>query len=526
MHLYPFQERLLEQIALARQNGHHHNLLVAATGTGKTVMAAVDYARLHKKMPRSRLLFVAHRERLLAQSRLTLAHVLRDASFGEMWVDGQRPSKFEHVFASIQSLSAGDIGNIDPEHFDVVIIDEFHHAAARTYRELLDHLRPKELLGLTATPERADNGNILGYFDGRIAAELRIWDAIDQQYLVPFTYYGVHDGTDLSGITWRRGRGYDTSELTNLYTADDIWVGRILEQVRRRILRPTDMRALGFCVDITHAQFMASRFTRAGLNAVALWADTPTAERTEAINQLERGELQAIFTVDLFNEGVDIPAVDTLLLLRPTDSALLFLQQLGRGLRKSPDKASCTVLDFVALHRKEFRFDRKFRALLGGTRPELVTQIEKDFPFLPAGCSMQMDQIAAKAILDNIRESLPSTWNDRRQELEATGRCRSRRVPGPDRPRPERHLRQQPLVHRTPPGRRTASGCSRPKRDPAAASRRPPPARRRPTSARVSWQEWLRAPAPPQLTPGSKDHRLFRMLVGITQPTGANGPYR
>jgi HKD family nuclease len=180
LRLEPFQERLLEQIALARERGHHRNLLASATGTGKTVMAAVDYARLRARPGRSRLLFVAHRKEILEQSLATFRHALRDPSFGELWVDGHRPEDFDHVFASIQSLHATSTEHLLPDHFDVVIVDEFHHAAAESYARLLAHIEPRELLGLTATPERSDGLDILGHFDGRIAAELRLWDAIDQ----------------------------------------------------------------------------------------------------------------------------------------------------------------------------------------------------------------------------------------------------------------------------------------------------------------------------------------------------------
>jgi HKD family nuclease len=166
--LRPFQERLLERVELAREAGRHRNLLVSATGTGKTVMAAVDYARLRGRLPRTRLLFVAHRKEILDQSRATFAHALRDASFGELWVGGQRPARFDHVFASIQSLSRSGLEAIEPSYFDVVVVDEFHHAAAPSYEALLERLKPIELLGMTATPERADGLDILRYFDGGV----------------------------------------------------------------------------------------------------------------------------------------------------------------------------------------------------------------------------------------------------------------------------------------------------------------------------------------------------------------------
>jgi len=424
LELRPFQEALLEQIVLARHRGHHRNLLVAATGTGKTVMAAVDYARLRSELPRSRLLFVAHREEIIDQSRATFRYALRDPALGEKWVGGQRPEQFKHVFASIQSLNSSDVRNIEPTQFDVVIVDEFHHAAAPSYEALLDHLTPVELLGLTATPERADGLDVLRHFDGRIAAELRLWDAIDQEYLAPFAYFGVHDGLDLREIPWRRGHGYDVSVLEGVLTADHAWVHFVVEEIRRKIADPSGMRALGYCVSVGHAQFMARRFTELGLPSVSLSAASRSAERSAALRDLSKGELRAVFTVDLFNEGIDVPNVDTLLLLRPTESPTLFLQQLGRGLRKAEGKGACTVLDFVGTHRKEFRFDRRLRALLGGSRADVERQVRNDFPFLPAGCSFHLDHVARDIVLRSIREAIPSTWRERCEELLSLGDVR------------------------------------------------------------------------------------------------------
>ncbi|GAB2612580.1 DUF3427 domain-containing protein [Novilysobacter erysipheiresistens] len=413
----PFQSRLLEQIELARLQGRHRNLLVSATGTGKTVMAALDYQRLRGRLPRARLLFIAHRKEILEQSLATFRHALRDAAFGELWVGGNRPTHFDHVFASVQSLTAAGLANIEPDHFDVVIIDEFHHAAARTYKALLDHLCPIELLALTATPERGDEEPILQWFNGRIAAELRLWDAIDQHRLCPFAYYGISDGMDYRGVTWKRGRGYEPQELSNLVTGDHALARLIIENVTKAAPDPDSMRALGFCVSVAHARFMADQFSEADLPAVAVWAETPPEQRRHALEALKAGELRAVFSVDLFNEGVDVPSVDTLLLLRPTDSPTVFLQQLGRGLRRQETKSVCTVLDFVGQHRKEFQFHRRFGALLGGSRKQLEKQIESGFPFLPSGCHMQLDAVATQTVLENIRQSLPSTWPAKAREL-------------------------------------------------------------------------------------------------------------
>ncbi len=411
----PFQERLLELLELSRMQGYHRNLLVSATGTGKTVMAALDYARLAESLNRARLLFIAHREEILDQSLATFRHAIRDPSFGEKWVGGARPTKFEHVFASIQSLSRASLDGIR-DHFDVVIVDEFHHAAARSYTRVLEQLEPAELLGLTATPERSDGLPILPWFDDRIAAELRLWDAIDQQYLAPFLYYGIHDGLDLSDIPWQRGRGYDTQALSDLYTSADAWARLVIKQLDQH----TDvgsMQCLGFCVSVDHARFMARHFNEAGIASVAVWGDSPRAERESALRDLAKGDVKAVFSVDLFNEGVDVPKVDTVLMLRPTESPVLFLQQLGRGLRKSRDKPYCIVLDFVGTHRKEFRFDRRYRALLGGTRRDVERAVQQQFPFLPAGCNMQLDEKSSEIVLRSLRQAIPSQWRARVDEL-------------------------------------------------------------------------------------------------------------
>jgi len=417
----PFQERLLELIEVARDRDHHRNLLVSATGTGKTVMAALDYAALRSRLDRSRLLFIAHREEILDASMATFRYALRDPSFGEKWVGGARPTEFEHVFASIQSLNAGRLEDLAPDHFDVVIVDEFHHAAAASYERVLDHLDPVELLGLTATPERSDGLPILHWFGDRVAAELRLWDAIDQQHLSPFLYYGIHDGLDLTEIPWRRGRGYDTSALTDVYTSTDAWARFVVDQVAKHG-DPASMRCLGFCVSIEHAQFMAEHFNRHGISAVAIWGDSPRAEREGALKDLAAGRVQVVFSVDLFNEGIDVPVLDTILMLRPTESPTLFLQQLGRGLRKAPDKSYCTVLDFVGTHRKEFRFDRRYRALLGGSRRELERAVQLDFPFLPAGCHMQLDRKASDIVLRSLRDAIPSQWPAKVDELRSLRR--------------------------------------------------------------------------------------------------------
>jgi superfamily II DNA or RNA helicase len=390
---------------------------VAATGTGKTVMAALDYASQINGSVRPTLLFVAHRVEILNQALATFRHALRDPVFGELWVGGHVPEQFNHVFASIQTLGATTLKRLDPDHFHVVVVDEFHHAAADSWMRLLDHLAPIELLGLTATPERADGLSVLDRFDGRIAAELRLWDAIDQQRLVPFAYFGIADGTDLREVPWRRGHGYDVNGLSTVLTADDAIAHRVLAALRDHVADVQSIRALGFCVSVAHARFMARVFDKAGLAARAIWSDTKADERAAALRALASGEIRVLFSVDLFNEGVDVPTVDTLLMLRPTMSGTLFLQQLGRGLRHHPGKRLCTVLDFVGQHRREFRFDTRYGALLGGTRRHVHKQVEADFPFLPSGCDFSLDPVARDIVLRSLKNAVPSGWTARVREL-------------------------------------------------------------------------------------------------------------
>ncbi|MGN3957500.1 DUF3427 domain-containing protein [Streptomyces sp. WAC8370] len=408
---FPHQRDMLERLKAEREiRGRHRNLLVAATGTGKTVMAALDYRELSQATAgRPKLLFVAHRKEILKQSLRTYREVLVDASFGELLHGGADPQEWTHVFASVQSLNVQRLEQLAPDHFDIIVIDEFHHSPADTYRRVIEHFAPKELLGLTATPERADGRNVQDeYFDGRIAAEMRLWEALENDLLSPFHYFGIPDGTDLTNLAWQKG-SYADQELGNLLTGNDARARIVVKQVRDKISDPGAMRALGFCVTKAHAHFMAEFFRKAGFRAVALDSDSPAEVRARALTDLQAGELQVIFSVDLFNEGLDIPDVDTLLLLRPTNSATVFLQQLGRGLRRTDTKPVLTVLDFIGQHRAEFRFEEQFRAMTNLSRNRLVEHIERGFPQLPSGCQIILEGKAKKLVLDNIRTQLAAT---------------------------------------------------------------------------------------------------------------------
>ncbi|MGC5286936.1 DUF3427 domain-containing protein [Micromonospora sp. DT231] len=415
---YPYQAEILADLDAERLvHGRWRNLVVMATGTGKTVVAALDYRRLHKAGRADSLLFVAHQEQILRQSLSTFRQVMGDGSFGETLVAGDRPNGWKHVFASIQSLHRREV---DPEAYDMVIVDEFHHAEAPTYTRLLERLRPRVLLGLTATPDRADGGDVRRWFDGRAAVELHLWDALERQLLAPFQYFGLHDDVDLSHVTWKRGQGYDLGELTVLYTADHARARTVLRAVREKV-DVGRMRALGFCVSIGHAEFMADWFRQHGVEAAAVTSGVDRATQKGLLRDFKAGKLRVLFTVDLFNEGVDLPMVDTILMLRPTESATIFLQQLGRGLRLDDDKPCLTVLDFIGGQHANFRFDRRWRALTGVSRRAITEAVRDDFPSLPSGCHIELDRVAKEKVLANLKSALPTSKAGLLSELRQLG---------------------------------------------------------------------------------------------------------
>ena len=413
---YSYQQEILDKLEAERTvRGYNRNLVVAATGTGKTVISALDYKRFCKQHPGHpcRLLFVAHREEILKQSLYTFRAVLKDANFGELFVGSHKADSIDHLFISIQTFNSQDFTTkTDADFYDYIVVDEFHHAAAPTYQKLLEYYQPKILLGLTATPERMDGKNILDYFSGRIAAEIRLPEAIDRKLLCPFQYFGVTDTADLSSLKWRTG-GYDKNELSNLYTLSGLVAERRADLVVNSILKYVtdinEVKGLGFCVSIEHAQFMADYFNARGIPSMALTGNSPDEERNAAKQRLVSGELRFIFVVDIYNEGVDIPEVNTVLFLRPTESLTVFLQQLGRGLRLAENKECLTVLDFIGQANKKYNFEEKFAALLSNTTRSVSREIKEGFLSAPKGCYIQLEKIAAKYVLDNISASYDRT---------------------------------------------------------------------------------------------------------------------
>ena len=402
---FPHQLEILEQLSIERQiHNRFRNLVVAATGTGKTLISAFDFARFIKEKPDAKFLFIAHKEEILIQARQAYRGVLKRGQFGELWVGSHRPEHHHQLFVSIQTLNNQlDSIKLSADFYDYLVIDEVHHIAANSYRAVLDYFQPKILLGLTATPERHDGANILDDFCGVVAAEIRLPEAINRRHLCPFQYFGIDDDTDLRSISWNRGR-YDISQLSNLYTHNQNRVNKILQSMQQIITDIGSMKALAFCVSREHATYMSKQFLLKGIKSDVLTSDN-SDERQQKQQAIRSGTINVLCVVDIFNEGVDIPEIDTLLLLRPTESLTIFLQQLGRGLRLADDKECCTVLDFVGNSRAEYDFSNKFRALIGKTNKAISDEIKQGFPHAPLGCRIELSKITQEIILNNIRQA-------------------------------------------------------------------------------------------------------------------------
>ncbi|MCL4315039.1 MAG: DUF3427 domain-containing protein [Candidatus Thermoplasmatota archaeon] len=413
IHPYAYQMEILEKLKAERIiHNNYRNLVVAATGTGKTVISAFDYRKFCSEPgnSRGRLLFVAHREEILRQSIDCFRGILRNYNFGELMVGNFRPSSLDHLFVSIQSFNSQELFNrTDPFYYDYIVIDEFHHAASTSYQKLLEYYHPRVLMGLTATPERMDGKNVLSYFGNHISAEIRLPEAVDRKLLSPFQYFVITDPVSLQNLRWTRG-GYDSSEMEKIYTDEQGWgitrATLIIDSVIKYISDIRTVKGLGFCVSRVHAAFMARQFNEAGINSMTLTVDSPDEERFAARDALNSGKIRFIFVVDLYNEGVDIPEINTILFLRPTESLTVFLQQLGRGLRITEDKDCLTVLDFVGQANRRYDFESKFKALLGKNNRGVVSEIKNGFPNLPAGCYIQLERRATEFILKNIRDSI------------------------------------------------------------------------------------------------------------------------
>ncbi|MBK1735437.1 hypothetical protein CKO15_09105 [Halorhodospira abdelmalekii] len=378
----PQQEALIA-LNESRKAGYKRGLVVMATGLGKTYLAAFDAAQSSAE----RILFIAHREEILLQAESSFQRVFPSTHIGR-YRSNQRDTEKKIIFASIQTLHREkNLQTFKPGHFDYIVVDEFHHATASSYRRALQYFQPNFLLGLTATPERSDHSDILSLCDNNLVYTFDLFHGIRNQHLCPFHYFGIHDEhVEYTKIPWRSGK-FDDKELTKSLATRARAKHNIHEWKEK-----AGQRTLAFCASKAHADFMARQFNQNGAIAVSVHSTSETY-RSEAIEKIEKGEVQVICSVDLFNEGVDIPAIDTIMMLRPTESPTLFLQQLGRGLRHHPDKTHLTVIDFIGNHRS---FLNRPQALfkIQNTNSGLQRFIEQAATknlHLPDGCFVNFD---------------------------------------------------------------------------------------------------------------------------------------
>jgi superfamily II DNA or RNA helicase/HKD family nuclease/diadenosine tetraphosphate (Ap4A) HIT family hydrolase len=396
------QREALAALERTRVDGNAAGLVVMATGLGKTWLAAFDTDRPEYQ----RVLFVAHREEILAQALTTFRRIRPTAVLG-LYTGDEKVPEADVLFASIQTLGrARHLGQFSPDTFDYIVVDEFHHAAAATYRRLIDHFEPRFLLGLTATPERTDGGDLLGLCGENLVYRCDLWDGVRRGLLAPFHYFGVPDEVDYRNIPWRSAR-FNEEALTRA-VATQSRAQNALEQYRQR----AGARTLAFCCSTRHADFMADFFTAAGLRAVAVHSDGTSAPRAASLERLQVGTLDVIFAVDMFNEGVDLPALDTIMMLRPTESRIVWMQQFGRGLRKVEHKDHLTVIDYIGNHRI---FLLKPEVLLGleastSAVAAALTKVETHTLELPPGCEVTYELRAVEILRALLPRPTPNVF--------------------------------------------------------------------------------------------------------------------
>lgn len=387
------QQIALKNLDRIRLNKENKALCIAATGTGKTYLGAFDVKAFNPK----RLLFISHREELLNSAKSSFSKVIKNKKMG-IYSGNKKELDSEYLFSTIQTLHK-NLAIFDMKEFDYIIVDEAHHISSNSYKKVLDHFKPKFLLGLTATPERSDGINIYEYFNDNIAIEIRIKEALEEQLIAPFHYFGISDikEVDLSDI--------DLNKIDEI--AKRLMIHKrtefIIEKLNFYGYSGKKLTGLGFCANISHAEYMANEFNNLGIKSIFLTGKDSIEHRKKMIKELEDpfSNLKFIFTVDIFNEGVDIPNVNTILMLRPTNSPIVFIQQLGRGLRKTEDKEFVTILDFIGNHNKVFLLAQAFTNNSSYDKDYLKNFIKQDFQFSNSA-HISMDEIVKERILSQI----------------------------------------------------------------------------------------------------------------------------
>ncbi|WP_066874067.1 DEAD/DEAH box helicase [Clostridium mediterraneense] len=388
------QSKALENLHRLREHDGKKSLVIAATGTGKTYMSAFDVREFKPK----KMLFIVHREDILRKAITDYKKIMPERSFG-LFTGNIKERDKDYIFATIQSISAY-CNDFKEDEFDYIVIDEAHHSASQTYRKVIDYFKPKFLLGMTATPERTEGTDIFSIFDNNIALEVRLNEALEKNLVVPFHYFGI---TDIDLVDYRGININDIEKLSKLLEINER-VEFIIEKMNFYGFDGDKRKAVGFCASVEHAEYMAREFNERGIKSVALTGSDSISKRQSEIAKLEddNDDLEVIFTVDLFNEGIDIPAINLVLMLRPTQSSIIFIQQLGRGLRKYKEKEFLTVLDFIGNYNKAFQIAIALNGAKYYDKESLKVSIRTDFSNIPGCTNIQMDEISKQRILEQI----------------------------------------------------------------------------------------------------------------------------
>lgn len=404
------QKEILEKLKITREHGQTKGLVVAATGTGKTYLAALDIKNYFSKNDKEfKVLFVAHREELLENGMTVLSNVLElnKNNFG-ICFGGIKDINKKIIFASIQTLRT-EYKNFKQDYFDYIVVDEFHHASADSYIKVINYFNPKFLLGLTATPERMDGKNILALCNYNLVGEIGLKKAMEQDLIAPFHYFGINDSTiDYNKITYKNGK-YDESELTQNLNKNRR-TDYILDKINKFGFCGDCLSAIAFCENIEHANFMNKQFKRVGYKSKVLTSKTNTTERSNLLNDFKNKKIEILCVVDIFNEGIDIPNINLLLFLRPTLSSTIFIQQIGRGLRKYKNKDFVTIIDFIGNHKKDYLITKIFsekiqeKNYIYDKKEKIINEIKNQFSNIPGASYIELDRICQERIIKKIEK--------------------------------------------------------------------------------------------------------------------------
>ena len=416
------QSNAIESLDRLRKGGENKALVIAATGAGKTYMSAFDVINFKPK----KMLFLVHREEILRSAEETFKKLAKNKDIKTGLLTGSRKDlDSDYLFSTIQSMN-NNLEKFSPDHYEYIVVDEAHHAASPTYKRVMDYFKPKFLLGMTATPERGDSENIFNLFDNNLALEVRLHEALEQNLVIPFHYFGI---TDIEGVNLSDVKLDNMAEVATRLKINER-VDFIIEKMNFYGYSGDTQKTIGFCITVDHAEYMANEFNKRGIESICLVGSHSPEKRAEAIRRLQSDEddLKVIFTVDIFNEGVDIPTINQVLMLRPTNSPIVFIQQLGRGLRKHNSKEFLTVLDFIGNHNKAFLIAIALNGSRYYDKDSLKVAVATEFANVPGCTNIQMDRISQERILEQLSNENFNTLKYLKEEYNEFKAMRSGKI--------------------------------------------------------------------------------------------------